>query len=104
MNVNEREFSRRVSKSLEDALGQRVMEVVSSIMKKDYGIRKDDLARNPAALQNVLSKLFGPTGLDFLEKLISKEIEREFDIRDNLMERGSTLTLILQRAHQKVIS
>ncbi len=104
MNLDETQFGQRVSKALGEALGVKIMYVVYSILKKDYGINKDEVARNPAALEEALGKLFGPKGRDFLVKLISAEIIMEFDLPDNPTGKGNTLTELLQRAHQKATS
>ncbi len=95
-------FSERLSKSLEQALGVRIVNIVYSILKTDFGIEKDDVPANPDALRKVLKRIFGTTGLNLLELLISKEILIEFDLPVNLEEENTALDDVLGKARQKV--
>ncbi len=98
------EFGEKISKSLEQALGLKVMNVVYAMLKREFGIHKDEIATNPGALEEVLGRLFGPTGVDFLERLISREIVAEFDLALEPEEKDSTLSEVLRKARQKVYS
>jgi hypothetical protein len=96
------DFRQRLSNSLEQALGVKIVSVVYSILKSDFGIEKDEVPENPDALKIVLKRIFGSTGLDFLEMLISKEILTEFGLLDNLEANDYLLAEALRKARQKV--
>lgn len=98
------EFGEKLSKSLEQALGVRIVSVVYSILKSDFGIEKDEVPANPEVLKEVLRRIFGSAGLHFLEILISKEILAEFDLPDNLKAGDYILAEVLREARQKVSS
>ncbi len=103
MNELDRRFSERLSNSLEQALGAKITSVVYSILKKDYGIEKDQVPANSEALKKALRRIFGPTGMDFLEMLIAKEILTEFGL-PNKFEEDLVLVKVLRKARQKVSS
>jgi len=96
------EFGYRVSKALEQALGETVMNVVYTVLRRDFGIGNDEIAANPNALKEVLRRFFGPSGLDFLEELISREIIAEFELPAKLEEASKTLAEVLRIARLKV--
>ncbi len=80
------------------------MNVIYTILRRDFGIKKNEIATNPNALKEVLRRFFGPTGLDFLEKLISREIIAEFELSPKLEEENNSLSEVLRIARQKVCS
>ena len=69
-----------------------------------WSLTNDEIAAIPNALKEVLRRFFGPSGLDFLEKLISSEIIAEFELPTKLEEENNTLTEVLRIARLKVSS
>jgi hypothetical protein len=62
-------------------------------------VSKDNLASNPEALTEVLLKLFGASGGEFLIKSISRELAKEFNLPQEKGEK--TLSEILREAREK---
>ncbi len=100
MEQLDKKFSEKLSRSLELALGPKITGVVYSVLKSEYGIEKEEVPANPAVLKLVLEKLFGNTGMDFLETLISKQIVAEFNLPAEYEE--EELPAILMRARQEI--
>jgi hypothetical protein len=96
-------FNEKLSRSLEQALGIRIVTVVYSVLRSDFGIEKEDVPAHPEALKRALEKIFGSTGMDFLEMLISKEILTEFDLSPG-QEDDVVLTKVLRKAQEASIS
>ena len=95
------EFGNRVSKTLEQALGVTVMNLVFTVLKKDFRIARNEIAGNPKALKQVLERFFGPSSYAFLEKLISREIITEFELPEELKLENSSLEHVLNKAREK---
>jgi hypothetical protein len=96
------DFRQRLSNSLEQALGVKIVSVLYSILKSDFGIEKDEVPEKSGRFENSSEKNLGSTGLDFLEMLISKEILTEFGLVDNLEANDYLLAEALRKARQKV--
>ncbi len=74
------------------------------MLKSDFGIEKVNVPEHPEALKKVLRKIFGATGMDFLEMLISKEILVEFDLPFELDDDNIVLAKALKKARKVSLS
>jgi hypothetical protein len=101
LKSTDEKFGKRVSKTLEQALGVTVMNLVFIVLKRDFGIAENEIAVNPKALKQVLERFFGPESYAFLEKLISREIITEFELPEETELENSSLEYVLDKAREK---
>jgi ribosomal protein L19E len=101
------DFNEKVSKSIDraiDSLGESVGKVLYRQLERDFGVGKDNVPTNPDALLQVLEKIFGTNGRDFLVKLVKDELIKEFDLPKTSKERERELAEILKEARRKYLS
>ncbi len=98
----ERPFNQKVTDSIDrafDSLGDSVALALYLSLEKDFSISKEDVPSKPEELSQVLKKVFGPSGRDFMIKLISDEIIREFDLDEQILK-GKSIPELLKAARE----
>ncbi|MFI5419927.1 MAG: hypothetical protein ACHQ1H_03060 [Nitrososphaerales archaeon] len=95
-------FNQKATESIDrafDSLADSIELVVYLTLEKDYRVSKEDVPLRPEKLSEILTRVFGPSGSEFMTKLISKEIIAEFDLPETL--RGRSISELLKEAREK---
>jgi len=68
-------------------LGKSVKESIYYYLKRDFGLDRNQITRNPEIFEKALNRIFGKRGAQIIEKMILIEIRSRFQL-----EKQSTLT------------
>ena len=103
----DRQFNQKVTDSIDRAfasLGDSIELVLYLTLEKDFGISKEEVPTKPDSLSEVLKRIFGPSGRDFMVKLISEELIDEFDLPPPDAEEEKSVATLLEKAREKYLS
>ncbi len=82
-----------------DSLGQTAKLAFYLMLKRDFGISKEAIASDPRKLLEAIEKILGTSGKDFMQHLITNEINREFGLSESPREKS--LVSLFERARTK---
>jgi hypothetical protein len=104
---NDSAFNQKVTDSIDrafDSLGDSIELVLYLTLEKEFGLSKEDIPAKFDSLSEVLKRIFGHAGRDFMIKLISEELIEEFDLP--LPEAGEekSVTALLKKARERYLS
>lgn len=82
-------------------MGVGVMQSLYYRIEREYGLPREQMASRPEAVIEHLKDILGPTGYALVERLIVKEIRKDFslDFRENM-----PLTAALKQAKSKFLN
>jgi hypothetical protein len=99
LNKIDEAFKKAVSESIEAVLGTSGEKILYSILKRDYGVSKDDVAENPELLVKAIEKLLGPAGQDLLVRLVSEQLTKDLRLKEGFGSKS--IPEILNQARRK---
>ena len=105
--VKDREFNQKVTDCIDRAfasLGDSIELVLYLTLEKDFGISKEEVPTKLDSLSEVLKRIFGSSGRDFMVKLISEELIGEFDLPPPEAEEEKSVAALLEMAREKYLS
>jgi hypothetical protein len=100
----EEDFNQKVLDSIDrafESLGDSIELVLYLTLEKDYGIAKEDVPARIDALSEVLKRVFGSTGQEFMSHLISEELIAEFDLIEPESKEEKSVQALLGKAREK---
>jgi hypothetical protein len=87
-----------------DSLGDSIELVLYLTLEKDFGISKEEISVKFHSLSEVLKRIFGPAGREFMIKLISEELIEEFDLPLPEAAEEKSVTALLKKARERYLS
>lgn len=85
-----RKVNQAIIECIDDAftkLGKSVKESIYYYLKRDFGLDRNQITKNPEIFEKALNRIFGERGAQIIEKMIIIEIRNRFQL-----EKQSTLT------------
>ena len=101
--ADEKGFNGKISRCIDralDSLGAGVRQSLYFQIERKFHVQKGELEHKPSEVIEHLQEILGPTGSSFVEKLLIREIRKEFDLE---FEQEQSLDSVIAHARRKFL-
>ena len=102
--ADDKGFNGKISQCIDralDAFGEGVKESLYYQIKKQYDVPREQFASRPAEIIEDLEKFLGPTGSQFVERLVVREISKSFGLK---FGENTSLSTAINEARNKFLN
>jgi len=104
MTQADESFNRIIFLALEKTLGINLNKAMFAILARDYGITEKNIAENLNKFVSGLERILGPAGTALLVSAVSRVLEDEFGLVEDVSRGKRALSEILEQVRKQLLS